>query len=59
MAFAVIVIVGHMLNVATPVTAWCAILFFWLRIAHAIGMISGKARFPVRPVIFIGGWLSQ
>lgn len=56
--FAVIVIVGHMLNVATPVTAGCAILFFWLRVAHAIGMISGKARLPIRPLIFTAGWLA-
>lgn len=55
--FAVIVIVVHLLKVSTPVTAWCAILFFWLRVAHAVGMISGKARLPVRPLIFTGGWL--
>lgn len=55
--FSIIVIAGHMLNVATSVTAWCAILFFWLRVAHAIGMISGKAGLPIRPLIFTGGWL--
>ena len=55
--FAAIVIVGHMLGVANVITAWCAILFFWLRVAHAIGMMSGLARFPVRPIIFTGGWL--
>ncbi len=55
--FAVIVIIGHVLGVSTPVTAWCSILFFWLRLAHAVGMISGKARFPVRPTIFTLGWI--
>lgn len=55
--FAVIVIIGHLLGVSTAVTAWCSILFFWLRLAHAAGMISGKARFPVRPVIFTLGWV--
>lgn len=57
MPFAVIVIVGHLLKVSTPITAWCALLFFWLRVFHAVGMISGKARLPVRPLIFTGGWL--
>lgn len=55
--FAVTVMVGHLLSVSTPITQWCAILFFWLRIAHAIGMITGRARFPVRPIIFTLGWL--
>ena len=56
--FAVIVLVGHSLNVATPVTAWCAIIFFWLRAAHAAGMVSGRAVFPLRPILFTGGWLA-
>jgi uncharacterized MAPEG superfamily protein len=55
--FAVIVIVGHLLSVSTPVTAWCAILFFWLRVAHAVGMITAWARMPWRPLIFTAGWL--
>lgn len=55
--FAVIVIVGHLLEVSSIVTVWCSILFFWLRVLHAVGMISGKARFPVRPTIFTLGWL--
>jgi uncharacterized MAPEG superfamily protein len=55
--FAVIVIIGHLLKISTPVTAWCAILFFWLRLIHAVGMISGIARFPVRPALFTAGWL--
>jgi uncharacterized MAPEG superfamily protein len=55
--FAVIVIVGHLLKVSTPVTAWCAILFFWLRVAHAVGMITAWARLPWRPLIFTAGWL--
>jgi uncharacterized MAPEG superfamily protein len=55
--FAAIVIIGHLLNISTPVTAWCAIIFFWLRVAHAVGMISGKARMPIRPLIFTAGWI--
>ena len=55
--FAVIVLIGHLLRVSTPVTAWCAIIFFWLRVVHAIGMISGTARMPVRPLVFTAGWM--
>jgi uncharacterized MAPEG superfamily protein len=55
--FAVIVLVAHQLKVSTAVTQWCAILFFWLRAAHAVGMISGLARMPARPLLFTAGWL--
>jgi uncharacterized MAPEG superfamily protein len=55
--FAVVVIVAHLLKVSTPITVGCAVLFFWLRVAHAIGMISGTARSPVRPAVFTAGWL--
>lgn len=55
--FAAIVIIGHLLKVSTPITAWCAITFFWLRLAHAIGMITAWARMPVRPIIFTAGWI--
>lgn len=30
--------------VSTSITVACSITFFWLRVAHAIGMISGLAR---------------
>lgn len=55
--YAVIVLVGHTLGVQTAITGWCAFIFFWLRVAHAIGMITAWARLPVRPVVFTAGWL--
>jgi uncharacterized MAPEG superfamily protein len=55
--FATLVIIAHLLKVSTPITAWCAFLFFWLRVAHAIGMISGLARLPLRPLLYVAGWL--
>jgi uncharacterized MAPEG superfamily protein len=54
--FAVIVLIGHMLDISTAITAWCAIIFFWLRVAHAVGMITAWARLPWRPLIFTAGW---
>jgi uncharacterized MAPEG superfamily protein len=55
--FSVIVLIGANSGVSTPVTIWCAVIFFWLRVAHAIGMISGAARFPFRPMIYFAGWI--
>lgn len=55
--YSLIVLTGATLRISTPITAWCAVLFFWLRVAHAIGMITGIARSPVRPLIYVAGWL--
>lgn len=54
---AIIVLTGHLLKVSTSLTAWGMVAFFWLRIAHAIVMISGYARFPLRTLIYLAGWL--
>ena len=53
--FATIVIIAHLLKVSTPITVWCPFLFFWLRVS--IGMISGLTRLPVRPLLYVAGWL--
>jgi uncharacterized MAPEG superfamily protein len=55
--YAVIVLIGHILGVSNSITQWCAILFFLTRLLHAIGMISGLTKFPLRPVIFTSGWV--
>lgn len=55
--FAVLVIMAHSLNVSNMVTVVATAAFFWLRVLHAVGFISGKAQMPIRPIIFVGGWL--
>lgn len=55
--FAALLILAHVMGVSTAVTVWASVAFFWLRLAHAIGMISGIAGFPVRPIIFSASWL--
>lgn len=55
--FAIIVLIGAVIRVSTPVTIACSIIFFWLRMVHAIGMISGLTRFPLRPMIYFSGWV--
>lgn len=55
--FAAVVLVAHLAGVSTAVTIAATIAFFWLRVIHAVGMISGLARFPARPIIFTASWL--
>lgn len=31
-------------------------MFFWVRVIHAVGMISGFAKMPLRPLLFTTGW---
>ena len=55
--FAIIVLVASVNHVSTRTTIACSIIFFWLRVAHAIGMISGFARFPLRPMLYFAAWV--
>lgn len=55
--FAVVVLILDRVDAFNAITYWTAIAFFWIRVGHAIGMISGKARFPLRPLIFNLGWI--
>ena len=54
---AVLVLVAAQAGVSNAVTGWCVAIFFWLRVLHAVGMVSGLALFPVRSIIFSGGWI--
>jgi uncharacterized MAPEG superfamily protein len=56
MPFAALVLLAHALGISTAVTIGAAAAFFWLRLAHAVGMISGLAKFPLRPAIFVLSW---
>ncbi len=55
--FAVLILILHAANGFTALTYWTAIAFFWLRVAHAVGMITGYAQMPLRPLIFTAGWV--
>jgi len=57
MPFAVLVLLVDRLDGFTTLTYWTAIAFFWLRVLHAVGMISGYARMPIRPILFTLGWV--
>ena len=55
--FAILVLLVDRLDGFTALTYWTAIAFFWLRVAHAVGYITAGARLPLRPLIFLGGWI--
>jgi len=55
--FAVVVLVGAVSHISTATTATCSVIFFWLRLVHAVGFITGVARFPLRPMIYFSGWI--
>lgn len=57
MPMAVLVLIAQATGASGPLTAWTVAAFFWLRVAHAAGMITGLAGFPVRPIVFTAGWL--
>ncbi|MBT8152951.1 MAPEG family protein [Epibacterium ulvae] len=50
--FAIVVLVAHVAGLSNSVTGTAAAVFFWTRLVHAAGMISGLAIFPIRPIIF-------
>ena len=53
---AVLVLTAHIAGVSNMVTAWTMIAFFWIRVIHAAGMITALTRFPLRSIVFTGGW---
>lgn len=57
--FAIVVLVGAVSRVSTPITVACSMTFFWLRVMHAVGMITGFARLPLRPMIYLAGWITM
>ena len=55
--FALLVFLVDRVDGFTTLTYWTAIAFFWLRVAHAVGYITGWAALPLRPLIFTAGWV--
>lgn len=56
--FAALVLIAHVAGISNDVTVWSAVAFFWLRVAHAVGMVTGLAGIPVRPILFTAAWLA-
>jgi uncharacterized MAPEG superfamily protein len=52
--FAIAVLAGEVTNVHTGVTAACAMIFFWARVAHPIAMVARV--WGTRTAAFAVGW---
>lgn len=55
--FAILLLLVDRMDGFSPLTLWTTVGFVALRVAHAVGYITGTARFPVRPAIFTAGWV--
>ncbi|MEO0545170.1 MAG: MAPEG family protein [Pseudomonadota bacterium] len=55
--YAVLIVLLHITGVSNGWTVGAAAAFFYLRVAHAAGMITAMARYPVRPIIFTAAWI--
>ena len=54
--FAVLVVLAHVAGKANAMTAFWAMSFFWLRVAHALVYLLGVPF--VRTIVFVLGWVS-
>ena len=54
--FAVLVVLAHVAGKANAMTAFWAMSFFWLRVAHAVVYLLGVPF--VRTIVFVLGWVS-
>jgi len=55
-AFAAVVLIAHAIGYSTSLTATCAIIYFWARLAHAVVFIAGFKHFMARTVLFTISW---
>jgi uncharacterized MAPEG superfamily protein len=53
--FAALILIAHVADKADATTAWCAIAFFWLRLAHAV--VYWLALPFIRTLVFTLGWI--
>ena len=53
--FAALILIAHVAGKADAATAWCAIAFFWLRLAHAV--VYWLALPFIRTLVFTLGWI--
>ena len=56
-AFAGLVVVAQFAEVSTSLTADAAVAFFWIRVLHAIVMLTGFRFFMARTVVFTASWM--
>lgn len=55
--FGLLVLILDSVDGFNVVTGWTAAVFLGLRLAHAVGYITGTLVFPARPMVFSAGWI--
>lgn len=58
MPFAGAILMAHLLGVSSLAIQVAAVAFVLMRVGHALGMIMGWARMPIRPILFTAGYLA-
>ncbi len=53
--FATLILIAHVAGKSDATTVWCAIAFFWLRLAHAV--VFWLALPFIRTLVFTLGWI--
>jgi uncharacterized MAPEG superfamily protein len=56
--FAAVVLIANAMGVSSAVTATCAAVYFYARLAHALLQISGFGLFMARTMAFTVGWIA-
>ncbi len=54
--FATVVLIAQAVGVSTPITAYAAATYFFVRLAHAVVHISGMSAIRLRTLLFTVGW---
>jgi uncharacterized MAPEG superfamily protein len=54
--FAIAVMAGEFRDIHTSVTATCAMVFFWARVAHPLALVSNI--WGTRTIVFTIGWMA-
>lgn len=57
MPFAALILLAHLVDAHSAVTAIAAIAFFWIRVVHMVIMLTGVQQIPLRPIVFTSGWV--
>jgi uncharacterized MAPEG superfamily protein len=56
--FAAVVLIAQLIGLSTSVTAACAAVYFYARLAHALVHVSGFGLFKARTLLFTIAWIA-
>jgi uncharacterized MAPEG superfamily protein len=56
--FAAVVLIAHAIGVSSATTGYCAAIYFYARLAHAVIHVTGFGLFMARTVTFTVAWIA-